>query len=133
VVEDRVSVTEPELLDPVCNDQKETVLVEVVKLAQNPEVAVPTLVWLSRFDKCQWSGSDALYMSLYRGGFVRLCGVAGWIRSVPSRCLPIRFDQLPSQVVERGSQIVNNVTDGRTDAWRERSSRQGKCRPSWQS
>lgn len=101
---------------PECGDNQQAVLVDIVKLVKSPDVAVPTLVRLCRFDELQQIWRDTVYYS-WVNGLIFLGGLADRVSGPVCRRLPIGLNQLPDQVIQGGTQVMHSVTDdgGNTD------------------
>jgi hypothetical protein len=103
---------------PESNNQQEAVFVEVVELVEFQEVIAPALVRLNRVDEAYRSCAHSLYLSRSSGYVIgrslvnRKAGILG-------RCLPVSLNELPSQVIERAAEVVNNISeDQRKRDWR---------------
>jgi hypothetical protein len=95
-------------------NNQEPMLVDNVKLVENPEIIVSSLVWLQRSDKAFNLRADSLYFSRSFGCVFgstlakrEICG--------SSRFRPIRFDELADKMIESAPQIVNGVASDRGD------------------
>lgn len=96
--------------------QQQAMLVNVVHVAEAPGQFVPSLVRLYRFDDALRGRGDARYFSLRSGVVVSLGLLAEWEAGVLPGVAAIGFDQLPSQVVKGGPQVVGGVSnDQRND------------------
>lgn len=96
-------------------NNQQAVLVEIVKLVKSPEVLVPTLVRLRRFDELQRCRRNTVYYSWVKG-LVFLGSLADRISGPICNRPPISLNQLTSQVVQRGTQVMHSVTDDRGEA-----------------
>jgi hypothetical protein len=96
------------------NDKERAVFVGIIKLMESPQVLVPTTIRLECADSIYRSLAHSLYFSV-KHGFVLL----GSLRNRESRLsvdrlVPIGDDELPSQMVESGSKILQHISnDGR--------------------
>jgi hypothetical protein len=101
-----------------CSSGKHPVFVENVKLVKFPEVIVPSTVRLQGINEGYQCGLHSLYFS---GGFGFVLGMSLANRKVGrfARRTPTNLNQLPSQVVEGGTQVVNGVPDDRGDDFRD--------------
>jgi hypothetical protein len=103
-----MSVAQAELPKAVPDNEQEAVLVEVVKFAENPEQTIPTLVRLDRLDETCRVRVHSLYFALklghvFGGSLIKRKG-----RSLIGGAT-VCFDQLPSQMVETGPQMLNSL------------------------
>ncbi len=83
---------------------------KIVQLMNSPEVFIPSLIRLDSFDNVYCPKPDSLYRSA-RFGFVLGSRFVDREVGVATRDLAVRFDQLPSQVIEAAPKLVNGFAN----------------------
>lgn len=94
----------------VANRQEQPVFIDDIELMKQPQVVVPSFVWIEAVDLFYRILPQAFYLSRHKG-FISLGIVEYWetcmfrIRSCASG-----LDHLPNQVVECASEVLKSVT-----------------------
>jgi hypothetical protein len=99
------------------SNEQEAVLVDIVKFAEHPERIISTLVRLDRVENLFRSRADSLYFSDF-GGFVSGFIIADgkhWVGKF-GRLLPVSIDQLPNQMIQCTSQVMERISYDQRDA-----------------
>ena len=91
-----------------CNEQ-EVVLVDVVQAMNLPKEVIPTRIRLGRVDEVYRRLAYSLYFSR-RVGLVILGTLIDREGGLNSDLVPISHDQLASQVVQSGSQVLDRIS-----------------------
>jgi hypothetical protein len=98
--------------------QQEAVLVDAVKIVENPELVVPSHVWSGRVDEVDRVLTHSAYFSVRTRALIPLERFVDGIRRVPVGSLSVCNDELPREVVKRGPQVVEGVpSDQRNFCW----------------
>ena len=92
-------------------------LVTVVKCVDPIERVIPSLVWLETFDRLNSLIPHSLYFSLKSGfvGFGTEVPFEDWERRVFGGGAVVRNDESLRQVIQRGSEILNSISDDGAD------------------
>lgn len=93
-----------------CYRYDQLVLIQNVESVNCPQYFVPTLVRFERSNETLGGFTDAMYRG--SNGFYRFfSGPAYWKGVVTADCIPFSPDKIANQDVERGSKIVDTISD----------------------
>ena len=95
--------------------------VEVVKEPKGVASVINSMVWLQPLDQCLAASGDTLYFSALHGRSIFRSVVTDRALMAVARALSIRNDQLPQEMVDRGTQIMNDL------AHKDRETKWGHC------
>jgi hypothetical protein len=100
-----------------CRGNQEAMLVDVVEFVENPKLLVPSLVRLQSLDESHCGPGDSLYFGAASGfqfleKVSKVFGLSKNREAVFSGGLVASgVNELPDEVIQSGSQIVENITD----------------------
>jgi hypothetical protein len=111
--------------DSHSHDGQPTVFVDIVKFVENPEVLVPTIVWLECLYDAYSARGNSLYFSK-RLGFVFGASLADHKGDLPQS--PLRqlvksgtfLGNLPDQMVESAAQVMDGIAKSQQEPIRNR-------------
>jgi hypothetical protein len=102
------------------SDNEKSVLVGVIQFLKHPEGIElrggSSLKWLQLSNEFCGSGADSLYHS-WRSGFITVRGGEYRKPTFGGRGFTVVCNQLPNEVIERRSLLIQRLSDGQTDFW----------------
>jgi len=96
--------------------ENEAMLIDAVQVVDIPKRLIPSRVRLYSFEDFVCSNAHLAYFSLADGRCVLLGTLANREVSVFAGFSTTRLDKLPSQMVERASEVVNCIANSESDA-----------------
>ena len=97
-------------------DQEEAVFVVLVEVVDSPERFVPSMVRICSADCFERIGMGTAYSSFDEG--VDVIGTTtNWESGVFVGSSPVGFNELPSEIVEGASQVIEGVPDIQAPSW----------------